>query len=157
INNDIYEKIMQRLSFKGIRFAVDTSGELLRNVLKYKPFVIKPNTCELEELCGSPLKNDEDIIFAAKQLKEAGAVNVLVSMGKNGALLIDEAGNVYRSEAVGKRAVNTVGAGDSMLAGFLAGIGKGYDYAFKLSLAAGGATAGTEDLATKEQIEELMN
>ena len=118
--------------------------------------MIKPNIDELAEISGRELKSAEDISAAALKLKESGAVNVLVSMGKNGALLIDEFGGIYLKQALGGEPVNTVGAGDSMVAGFLAGCEKGYEYALSLSLASGGATACSEDLATKEQIEELL-
>lgn len=156
VGTDIYERILCNLNGKGIRFVVDATGDLLLNILKFKPFLIKPNIDELMEISGRELKSIEDISAAALKLKEKGAVNVLVSMGKNGALLADENGEIYIEKALGGKPVNTVGAGDSMVAGFLAGCESGYDYALKLGLAAGGATACSEDLATKAEIEYLM-
>lgn len=156
VKKDIYARILLFVQNKGIRTVVDAAGELLLSALKCKPFLIKPNIDELAEISGRELKCAEDISAAALKLKELGAVNVLVSMGKNGVLLIDEFGGVHLKQALGGEPVNTVGAGDSMVAGFLAGCEKGYEYALSLSLASGGATACSEDLATKEQIEELL-
>ncbi|MBQ8649567.1 MAG: 1-phosphofructokinase [Clostridia bacterium] len=156
VKKDIYARILLFVQNKGIKTVVDAAGELLLSALKHKPFLIKPNIDELAEISGRELKSAEDISAAALKLKELGAVNVLVSMGKNGALLIDEFGGVHLKQALGGEPVNTVGAGDSMVAGFLAGCEKGYEYALRLSLASGGATACSEDLATKEQIEELL-
>ena len=156
VKKDIYARILLFVQNKGIKTVVDAAGELLLRALKHKPFLIKPNIDELAEISGRELKSAEDISAAALKLKESGAVNVLVSMGKNGALLIDEFGGIYLKQALGGEPVNTVGAGDSMVAGFLAGCEKGYEYALSLSLASGGATACSEDLATKEQIEELL-
>lgn len=153
---DIYEQILAMLFGKGIRCVVDATGALLLNVLKYKPFLIKPNLRELEELVGRALKDRSAIACAAKELQEKGAVNVLVSLGKDGALLLDESGIVHERKAVGGKPINTVGAGDSMVAGFLAGLAEGYGYALKLGSAAGGATACSEDLATAAKIQELM-
>ncbi|MBR6807755.1 MAG: 1-phosphofructokinase [Clostridia bacterium] len=152
-----YELIMERLSKKGIRFAVDASGELLTRSLKYRPFVIKPNIHELSEIAGKAFESVEEVAAFAGELQEMGAVNVLVSMGEMGALLADEFGNVHVQDAFKGRAVNTVGAGDSMLAGFLAGVGESYSHALLLGTAAGGATAFSEGLATREKIIELMS
>ena len=154
---DIYETILQRLQGKGIRFVVDATKDLLVNVLKYKPFLIKPNIHELSEIFGQPLTTQQEIEKAAKDLQEKGAVNVLVSLGKDGALLVDEFSNVHQMEALGGKPVNTVGAGDSMVAGFIAGAEKGYDYALMLGSAAGGATACSPGLAKKDQILALLN
>lgn len=153
---DIYEQMLARLEGKGIRYAVDAEGPLLLNVLKYKPYLIKPNRAELCGLVGRELTNDEDIECAARELQARGARNVLVSLGGDGALLLDESGEAHRAPAVGGKPVNTVGAGDSMVAGFLAGAPLGYDYALRLGLAAGGATAISPGLATKQQIEMLI-
>lgn len=153
---DMYEDILAKLYGKGIRFIVDATGKLLTNVLKYKPFLIKPNRHELEEICGETLSSDEEIIIAAKKLKAAGAVNVLVSLGKDGALLVDEYGGVYKKGAMGGKAINTVGSGDSMVAGFIAGADKGYEYALLLGSAAGSATACSKGLAAKEEIMALI-
>ena len=152
---DIYERIMSRLQGKGIRFAVDATGELLTNVLKYRPFLIKPNRAELEEIFSQKLPRDEDIAAAAKELKRKGAVNVLISLGGDGALLVDEFGKVHREKAIPGKVINTVGSGDSMVAGFLVGAEKGYEYALRLGIAAGSATAFSTGLAGKEEIMAL--
>ena len=154
--SDIYEQILRRLDGRGIRFVVDATKDLLRRVLQYKPFLIKPNHQELEELLGVTLRSDADIEHAARQLRDEGAQNVLVSLGKDGALLLDETGKVYRQPALGGKPVNTVGAGDSMVAGFLVGCEKDYETALRMGLAAGGATACSRELATKEEIMILL-
>lgn len=153
---NIYETICARLAERGVRLAVDAEGELLRSVLKYHPFVIKPNRDELSALAGKELTSDADIVCAAKELQALGARNVLASLGGDGALLLDETGEVHRAPAVGGKPVNTVGAGDSMVAGFLSGVRQGYEYALRLGVAAGGATATSLSLATKEEIERLL-
>ena len=155
--SDIYEKILERLSHKKIRVIVDATRDLLLNVLKYKPFLIKPNNHELGEMFGIQLETDEEIEKYARRLKEMGAVNVLVSMAGDGAMLIDEQGIAHRCGVCKGTVKNSVGAGDSMVAGFTAGILTGdYEYALKLGTAAGGATAFSEGLASRERIEELM-
>lgn len=155
--SDIYERILERLSGKNIRVAVDATKDLLLNVLKYKPFLIKPNNHELGEMFGVELKTDEDIEKYARKLQDMGAVNVLVSMAGDGAMLIDEYGKTHRCGVCKGTVKNSVGAGDSMVAGFMAGAIKGdYEYALKLGTAAGGATAFSEGLAVKEKISELM-
>ncbi len=156
IPDDIYEHILADLDGKGIRFVVDASGNLLKNTLKYKPFLIKPNRAELEEIAEMPLENDSDIQTAARLLSQLGAQNVLVSLGADGALLLDEYGKPHRQAALGGKPVNTVGAGDSMVAGFLAGIDGGYEYALRLGVAAGGACACSSGLADKDNITKLM-
>lgn len=153
---DIYEKILARLQGKGIRFVVDATGKLLMNVLKYNPFLIKPNHRELEELVGRPLNGSAEIAAGAKELQVLGARNVLISRGKDGALLLDENGKVSELPAVGGKPVNTVGAGDSMVAGFIAGVEQGYEYALKLGSAAGGATACQAGLAKAADIQRLL-
>jgi 1-phosphofructokinase len=153
---DIYESILARLDGKGVRYAVDAEGQLLLNVLKYRPYLIKPNRAELCGLVGRELTDDADVECAARELQSLGAQNVLVSLGGQGALLLDEQGEVHRAPAVGGKPVNTVGAGDSMVAGFLSGAPLGYDYALRLGLAAGGATATSPKLATKKEIEALL-
>lgn len=153
---DIYEKILKHLQGRSIRFVVDATKDLLINVLKYNPFLIKPNKDELEEIFKKTLKTDEDIIECAKSLQQKGAKNVLVSLGKDGAILIDENGEIHKREAFKIKAVNTVGAGDSMVAGFIAGAEEGYEKALLLGTAAGGATASGKGLATKEAILELL-
>lgn len=154
--NDIYEQILEKLKDKNIKICVDATGDLLKNTLKYKPFVIKPNVAELEELAGLKLETREAIISAAKTLQDMGALNVLVSMGKDGAILLDSSGNTYYERAKDIELVNSVGSGDSMLAGFIFGAEKGFEYALKLGNAAGGATAASHTLATKEEIFNLL-
>ena len=155
--SDIYERILGRLSGNNIKAVVDATKDLLLNVLKYKPFLIKPNSHELGEMFGVELTSDEDIEKYARKLKEMGAVNVLVSMAGDGALLIDEYGKKHRCGVCKGTVKNSVGAGDSMVAGFTAGSLNGdYEYALKLGTAAGGATAFSDGLAQKEKIAELL-
>lgn len=155
--SDIYERILERLSHKKIRVIVDATKALLLNVLKYKPFLIKPNDHELGEMFGVELKTDEEIEKYARKLQEMGAVNVLISMAGDGAMLIDEFGKKHRCGVCRGTVKNSVGAGDSMVAGFTAGLLNGdYEYALKLGTAAGGATAFSDGLATKGKIAELL-
>lgn len=154
---DIYERILERLQGKKIKAVVDASKELLLNVLKYKPFLVKPNNFELEEMFGVTLKTNEEIEEYARKLKDMGAQNVLVSMAGDGALLVDENGRTHICGVCRGTVKNSVGAGDSMTAGFIAGIMQGdHEYALKLGTAAGGATAFSDDLARRELIDELM-
>ena len=155
---DVYEQILRHLSGKQVRAVVDATRDLLVNVLKYKPFLIKPNNFELGELFGVPLKDDVDeIVRYAGKLQEMGARNVLVSMAGDGAVLLDENGGVHACGVCKGTVKNSVGAGDSMVAGFVAGCETGdYDYALKLGTATGGATAFSEGLAKKELIAELL-
>ncbi|MDD6488782.1 MAG: 1-phosphofructokinase [Clostridia bacterium] len=156
--SDIYETILNRLSGKGIRFVVDATGDLLLNVLKYHPFLIKPNNFELGELFGRHIKTKDEIISCAKELQNKGAENVLVSLGGNGAILVSADGQIYRIKAVSGKVRNTVGSGDSMVAGFIAGYIKtnDYKYALELGSAAGTATAFSDDLATYDEIMENL-
>lgn len=156
---NIYETILARLSDKNITFVVDATGDLLKNVLVYKPFLIKPNHHELGEIFGKTLKNTDEIAHYAKEMQKMGARNVLVSMAANGALLVDETGRVHIIGTAKGKAVNSVGAGDSMVAGFLAGYLEKNDYSYALALgsAAGSATAFSEGLANKELIFRLLN
>lgn len=161
--SDIYEKILARLSDRKIKTVVDATKDLLLNVLKYKPFLIKPNNHELGEMFGVELKTEEEIISYAKKLREMGAVNVLISMAGNGAILVDEYGNVHKCGVCRGRVKNSVGAGDSMVAGFIAGTTRApgsekgdYEYALKLGTATGGATAFSDELAKKDEIYELL-
>ena len=155
---DVYEQILRHLSGKQVRAVVDATRDLLVNVLKYKPFLIKPNNFELGEIFGVPLKDDVDeIVRYAGKLQEMGARNVLVSMAGDGAVLLDENGGVHACGVCKGAVKNSVGAGDSMVAGFVAGCETGdYDYALKLGTATGGATAFSEGLAKKELIAELL-
>lgn len=155
--SDIYEKILARLSDRKIKTVVDATKDLLLNVLKYKPFLIKPNNHELGEMFGVELKTEEEIISYAKKLRETGAVNVLVSMAGDGAILVDENGKVHKCGVCNGTVKNSVGAGDSMVAGFIAGSENGdYEYALKLGTATGGATAFSDELAKKDEIYELL-
>lgn len=154
--SDIYQRIMQRLAGKGVRVVVDTSGEVLLNALRYKPFLIKPNVAELEETLKIKIETSEDIINAAKKLQAMGAQNVLVSRGPLGAILIDDKQQSYIASAPKIVPKNTVGAGDSMLAGFIAGVEKGYDHAVKLGIASGSASAASVRLAVREEIFSLL-
>ncbi len=154
---DIYEKILNHLSDKKIKVVVDATKELLLNVLKYKPFLIKPNNHELEEMFGVTIRNLDEIIYYAKKLKEMGAVNVLISMAADGAILIDEQKKFHQCGICQGTVKNSVGAGDSMVAGFIAGSQNGdYEYALKLGTATGGATAFSDGLAKKDMIFELL-
>lgn len=161
--SDIYEKILALLSDRKIRTVVDATKDLLLNVLKYKPFLIKPNNHELGEMFGVELKTEDEIIFYAKKLREMGAVNVLISMAGDGAILVDEYGKVHKCGVCRGTVKNSVGAGDSMVAGFIAGTTRApgsekgdYEYALKLGTATGGATAFSDELAKKDEIYELL-
>lgn len=155
--DSIYMDIMKRLNDKQVRIVVDATRELLVNVLPYHPFLIKPNQHELEEIFGVGLNTRADAVPYAKRLQEMGARNVLISMAGEGAVLAAEDGTVFDSPAPKGTLVNSVGAGDSMVAGFLAGWLETGDYhhAFKMGVAAGSASAFSDLLATKEQIERL--
>lgn len=155
--NDIYEKIMERLKNKNIRFVIDAAGELLVNSLKYKPFLIKPNKAELSEIFGKALESEEDIISCATELQKMGALNVIVSLGSQGAIFLSENGDIIRKPAHKIQAVNTVGAGDSMVAGFIAGRDKGNDYAINLGRACASATTLGMGLATYDKIIQFMD
>ena len=154
--SDVYERILKRLSGRDIRTVVDASGELLMNVLKYRPFLIKPNDQELGELFGTEIKSAEQVELYGNKLRELGAQNVLVSMAGNGAVLLDENGGVHKCGVCRGTVVNSVGAGDSMLAGFISGLEQGFDNALKIGTACGGATAFSEGLASREKIGELL-
>ena len=162
-----YEDVLERVEEKGILCVVDATGWLLLNALKYSPFLIKPNKQEMEEVFGINLVNNADVIFYAKKLQKMGAKNVLVSMAGAGAVLVDETGEVYESAAPNGKVINSVGAGDSMVAGFLVGYmeclendsiaeSSCYEKAFKMGLAAGSASAFSERMATKEEMESIL-
>ena len=155
--DDIYQKIMERLDGRGVRIVVDATKDLLLNVLGHHPFLIKPNNHELGDIFGVTLSEREEVVPYAKKLQEKGAVNVLVSMAGKGAVLLTEDGSVYAAEAPKGTLKNGVGAGDSMVAGFLAGYGEdgSYEHAFRMGLAAGSASAFSEQLATKDEIEKV--
>lgn len=158
VNDDIYEQIMKRLNKKKVNIAVDATNELLLNVLKYSPFLIKPNHHELGELFNVRLKTEEDIITYAKKLQDMGARNILVSMAGDGAILLTEKGEILKSTSPKGKVINSVGAGDSMVAGFLAGYLKNKDYyeALKLGIASGSASAFSESIATKKDVDALL-
>lgn len=158
VPNDIYESIMKRLSANGVEFVVDATKDLLLKVLKYKPFLIKPNHHELAEMFNVVINNDEDIIKYGKKLQDMGAKNVLISMAGDGAILIPENGEPIKREVPKGILKNSVGAGDSMVAGFICGYIKSnnIDEAFKMGIATGSASAFSEELATKEEVINLL-
>ena len=153
-----YERLLARLQGRGVRAVVDATQNLLLKVLPYKPFLIKPNNHELSEIVGHELTTDDEIVAAAAGLQAQGARNVLVSMAGDGALLLDENGAVHRIGCPKGKVVNSVGAGDSMVAGFVAGYLRTGDYrcALRLGTACGSATAFSVGLATKEKIDGLL-
>jgi 1-phosphofructokinase len=155
----VYCDIMARLSDKKLNIVVDATGELLVNVLKYHPFLIKPNNHELGEIFGKVLKSDEEIIECAKALQEKGARNILVSMAGDGGIFIGENGEIIKSLPPQGKVVNSTGAGDSMVAGFIAGYLETGDYrtAFLMGLSAGSASAFSENLATGEEVRTIYN
>jgi len=154
-----YKDIMEMLANRRIHIAVDATKNLLLEVLPYHPFLIKPNHHELGDLFGISLNSYSQVIFYAQKLQEMGARNVLVSMGAQGAVLAAENGDIYETDAPKGTVINAVGAGDSMVAGFLAGFYESRDFfhAFKLSVAAGSASAFTEHFASKEQVMTLYH
>lgn len=157
--DSIYKDIMTRLRGKEVMIVVDATKDLLVNVLENQPFLIKPNNHELGEIFGVELKTREEVIPYALKLRQKGAMNVLVSMAGEGAVLAAQDGTVYESPAPKGTLVNGVGAGDSMVAGFLAGWleKQEYNHAFKMGIAAGSASAFSEFLATKEEVERVYN
>ena len=158
MSSNIYAKMCEHLAGRGVRLVVDTTGQQLLSTLVYKPFLIKPNHIELEEIMGYKLSGQEDLLKGARKLQKMGAKNVLVSMAGDGALLLTENGDVYRMKAPKGEVVNSVGAGDSMVAGFLAGyeITGDYEKALELGIATGSASAFSADLATKEEVDALL-
>lgn len=159
LSSSLYSDIMRMLSDRDIMIAVDATKELLLNVLPYRPFLIKPNNHELGEIFGVTLKTREEVVPYAQKLQEKGAGNVLVSMAGEGAVLVTETGDVLMSEAPKGTVRNSVGAGDSMVAGFIAGWCEKHDYAhaFKMGLSSGSASAFSDQLATKSEIEQVYN
>ena len=155
--SSIYSDIMERLYAKGVTFVVDATKQLLLNVLRYRPFLIKPNNHELGELFGITLSTREAVVPYARKLQEQGARNVLVSMAGQGAVLVAENGSVHMTPAPKGTLVNAVGAGDSMVAGFLAGWQEQHDYghAFRMGVAAGSASAFSRYLATRKEVERV--
>ncbi|MDY5576581.1 MAG: 1-phosphofructokinase [Lachnospiraceae bacterium] len=157
--DSIYGNILESLQGRGVNVTVDATKGLLLNALKYRPFLIKPNKSELEEFFDVTLYNKRDVVEYAEKLKERGARNVLVSLGADGAVLLAEDGKIYERKAPDGKVINSVGAGDSMVAGFIAGYIKdgSYDEALKLGIAAGSACAFLDGLATKEEIMEIYH
>ncbi len=158
INNDIYEIICKTLEKNNVTFVVDATKELLMNVLKYKPFLIKPNKEELEETFKEKIETEEEIIVHAKKLQQMGAQNVLISLGGDGAILVTKDEKEYYLKAPKGKVLNTVGAGDSMVAGFIAGYVKNgdFEYAFKMGIATGSASSFSMNLATAEEVANLL-
>ncbi len=158
VADDTYERILKRLEDKNIRTVVDATGKLLVNCLKYKPFLIKPNKQELSEIFSAKAESAEEIELYAKKLMQMGARNVIVSLGGDGAVLFAEDGNTYKTGVVKDKVLNTVGSGDSMVAGFIAGYQQtnDYGYAMRLGTACGNATAFSFGLATKQKIDEVL-
>ncbi len=156
---DLYCRMFERVSGKGVQVVVDAEGELLRNTLRYRPFLIKPNHHELGALFGKVLYTAEEIVACAKQLRAEGARNVLVSRAEQGALLVDETGVCHTVGTVKGNLRNSVGCGDSMVAGFLAGwlTQKDYSYALRLGAACGNATAFSDALATRAEIDAVFS
>ncbi|MCI8792422.1 MAG: 1-phosphofructokinase [Eubacterium sp.] len=156
--DDIYRLILKRMESKKIMAVVDAAGDLLMNVLPYHPFLIKPNNHELGELFDVSITTREQVVPYAKKLQERGAANVLVSMGGQGAVLVSETGEVYMAEAPAGELKNSVGAGDSMVAGFVTGwiTRRDYEYAFRMGVSTGSASAFSENLATRAEAEEVM-
>lgn len=155
---DMYERIMARLDGRGVRIVVDAERDLLTRVLPYKPFLVKPNNIELGDIYGVTLKTRDEVVPYAKRMQEAGAQNVLVSMAGEGGVLVAADGQVFQSPAAKGTVVNSVGAGDSSVAGFLAGLMEtgSYETAFRMALASGSASAFSDHLATRPEVEALM-
>lgn len=155
--DDIYSRIMKELKDKGVMIVVDATRDLLMNVLEYRPFLIKPNNHELGEIFEVTLKTREDVIPYGRKLQEKGARNVLISMAGEGAVLVAEDGQVFEKPAPKGTLVNGVGAGDSMVAGFMAGWmeKQDHEYAFHMGISAGSASAFSENLATREEIQAV--
>lgn len=158
ISDNIYKDIMDMLKDKGVQIVVDATSRLLTNVLEYKPFFIKPNQHELGDIFNVTLNTQEEVIPYALELKKMGAVNVCVSMGGKGAILVADDGNVYKAKSPDGILKNSVGAGDSLVAGFLSGWieKKDYEYAFRKGVATGSASAFSERLATSGEVNGLI-
>lgn len=159
ISDDAYEKILQRLKYKKVRIVVDAEKSLLINCLPYHPFLIKPNRQELSELFQRNITSKQETEHCARKLINQGARNVIVSLGEDGAILFSEGGKTFHSGVVKEKVINTVGAGDSMVAGFIAGYDqhKDYGYALKLGTACGNATAFSNGMAVKEKILDILS
>ena len=156
--HDLYERIMARLAGRGVCIVVDAERDLLTRVLPYRPFLVKPNNHELGDIFGVTLRTRDEVVPYARKLQELGATNVLVSMAGEGGVLVDETGAVHQSPAARGTVVNSVGAGDSSVAGFLAGLMEAgsYEDAFRMALATGSASAFSDHLATRPEVEALL-
>jgi len=156
--SDMYEQVMERLAGRGVRIVVDAERDLLTRVLPYRPFLVKPNNHELGDIFGVTLKTRDEVVPYARRMQEMGAQNVLVSMAGEGGVLVAADGQLYQSPAAKGTVVNSVGAGDSCVAGFLAGLMEtgSYQTAFRMGLAAGSASAFSDHLATRPEVEDLM-
>lgn len=157
--SDMYEQIMERLDGRGVRIVVDAERDLLTRVLPYHPFLVKPNNHELGDIYGVKLSTRDEVVPYARRMQEMGAQNVLVSMAGEGGVLVAADGQVYQSPAAKGTVVNSVGAGDSCVAGFIAGLMEtgSYQTAFEMGLAAGSASAFNDHLATRQEVEDLMS
>lgn len=158
ISSNIYADIMKQFEYKNFKYVLDTSGEAFGKAIKYKPFLIKPNIAELKEYFKVDIKNNEEAISYCRKLQQEGAKNVLLSLGSDGAILLDENGKTYQMNAPKGKLVASSGAGDSMVAGFLVGYIKeqNFEYALKLAIASGSATAFSEGLASYQTIYDII-
>ncbi len=158
VSDDAYERILKRLEGRDVRIVVDATKKLLLNCLKYRPFLIKPNRQELSEIFGREVSDEKETEECARELMKMGATNVIVSLGGDGAVLFAEDGKTYCSGVVKEKVLNTVGSGDSMVAGFIAGCEQknDYGYALRLGTACGNATAFSLGLATRDKIMEIL-
>ena len=156
--SNIYEMILERIKNTGVTLIVDATKDILLNTLKYQPLLVKPNKEELEEMFNVKINNNEELIDNAKKLLALGAKNVIVSLGGDGALLVGQHVRTCLRKAPQGKVVNTVGAGDSLVAGFIDAYidTKDINLAFKQGIATGSASAFSETLATKEEVEALL-
>ncbi len=157
--DDMYSQILLKLKNKSVKTVVDAQGDLLKNTLEYHPFLIKPNHKELSEILKTPINTLEDALMGAEKLQQAGALNVLVTLAEKGAVLLDQNGNRYKITAPKGKLINSVGAGDSTVAGFISGYlaTKNFEHALKLGVASGSATAFSEGLAGAKEITDCFN
>ena len=157
--SDMYERLMLRVAGRGVRVVVDAERELLTRSLPHRPFLVKPNNHELGDIFGVTLSRRDEVVPYARRLQEQGAANVLVSMAGEGGVLVAQTGEVFESAAARGTVVNSVGAGDSSVAGFLAGLMEtgSYEAAFRMALAAGSASAFSDHLATRAEVEALLS
>ena len=156
--HDMYERVMERVAPRGVRVVVDAERDLLTRTLPLGPFLVKPNNHELGDIFGVELRTRDEVVPYARRLREMGAANVLVSMAGEGGVLVAETGEVFQSPAAKGTVVNSVGAGDSSVAGFLAGLAEtgSYEAAFRMALATGSASAFSDHLATRAEVEALL-